>query len=666
MAELQLDARPGLALGSYPEQSQTKSAGNVEQYLKKLLNRFPKQQSLSSSELDSIVEEIEQSGKSLQQMPDDVLSMSITGLRLRLARSDATQELAIQAFAMVREVADRVLGLRHFPSQIKGGWTLYNGMLAEMQTGEGKTLTATLPACAAAMSGVPVHVITSNDYLAQRDADTMRPVYEKLGLSVDSVVDGMEADERIAAYACDVTYCTNKQIAFDYLRDRVELGSSSTATHLKLQRLYEDEASAPNLLLRGLCYAIVDEADSVLIDEARTPLILSRPVDGGEDQQTYEDALELAAQLSLDADFTVNHRERSARLTERGSDKLQQLVETMSPSWRSTRRREELVTQALTAECVFVRDRDYLVKDDKVQIIDNYTGRLMPDRSWERGLHQMIEMKEGCEVSGDKETLAKISYQRFFRRYLKLSGMTGTTKNVEGEFAEVYGLPVVKIPTHRLNKRIRIRPRTFYSIEKKNQAVIKSIRKFIKHGRPVLVGTRSVQMSERLGILLAEAGIEARILNARQDAEEAEIIRQAGQPGVVTVATNMAGRGTDIDLSAAAKQRGGLHVIVTERNEASRIDRQLIGRCSRQGDPGSYQVLAALEDEIPSLYFSRVTHRLLRLFAVKGGEYPKRFGNWLLDLSQQAMERRHRQARAELEKQDETMSDRLAFSGKGE
>ena len=663
MTQTNLDFRPGLAFGGYPEKP-VEHTENVEKIIKHLTQRFQAKRVMPDSELDDVVNKIEQAGQPLKSMPDDVLDMSIQGLKLRLQRKDADPKLAIQAFAHIREVADRVLGLRHFPSQIKGGWVIYNGMLAEMQTGEGKTLTATLPASAAAMAGIPVHVITSNDYLAERDAEEMMPVYKRLGLTVGSIKEEMDSDQRIAAYRCDITYCTNKQIAFDYLRDRVARGNATSPTHMKLHKLYGEEAS--KLLLSGLCYAIVDEADSVLIDEARTPLILSNQIEGGDDPETYTQALELAAQLSLDVDFILHKQLRSTELTESGCNKLEQLSETLPVIWHARRRREELVQHALVAMHVFIRDRDYLVKDNKVQIIDGYTGRLMPDRSWEKGLHQMVEVKEGCEISGDKETLARISYQRFFRRYLKLGGMTGTTKNIELELATTYNLPVVRIPTNKKNIRKTIRPRTFVSEQQKIQAAIASIKKFHNKGRPVLIGTRSVESSEKLGVILQEAGIDCKIVNARQDATEAEVVASAGQVGAVTVATNMAGRGTDIKLSDEAKKIGGLHVIITERNEASRIDRQLIGRCSRQGDPGSYQVYTSINDEIPCEHYSLYVRRLLSVFAFRKGEFPRKFGNWLIDQAQEAMERKHARARKALVKQDEKMGDLLAFSGSGE
>lgn len=658
-------SRPGLVLGEYPEK-QTETHQWLEESLSGYWLRLESARQFSKLKLNKVIDRIEAAGQSLGKMPDDVLDMSVAGLRIRLARSDADSSLEIQAFAMIREVAGRVMGMRPYRSQLKGGWVLYNGLLAEMQTGEGKTLTATLPAATAALSGMPVHVITSNDYLAKRDSELMQPVYERLGLSVAYVIEGMDMDERRSAYRCDITYTTNKQIAFDYLRDRVAKGNSGSVMHLKCQRLYGEAKPNQKLLLRGLCFAVVDEADSVLVDEARTPLILSRPVEGSEQPDTYREALHLSAQLSLDTDFILHPKQGSAELTERGKAKCEQLAEDMDPIWKAGRRREELVCQALVAEHVFIRDRHYLVKDDKVQIIDNYTGRLMPDRSWERGLHQMVEIKEGCSLSDDKETLARMSYQRFFRRYLRLGGMTGTTDGIEHELARVYRLPVVGIPTHKPCIRKRLKPRTFITAKHRNRAIIESVKKLHADRRPVLIGTSSVEMSERLGMKLEQEGITVKILNARQDESEAEVVAQAGQPGAVTVATNMAGRGTDIKLSDAARANGGLHVIISERNDASRIDRQLVGRCSRQGDPGSFQFITSMEDDIPAKHFSPLMRVLLRVCCLWRGELPSLLGQRLMDDAQLVLELRHRKARRSLEKQDERLGDMLSFTGKAE
>ena len=659
--------RPGAALGSYPERS-AERPGWLDALLARSFARLASRWQAREKNFQVIVAQIDDAGTSLATMPDEILSMAISGLRLRLALDGWNVDLASQAFAVVREMSARTLGMRHFESQVLGGWVLFNGKLAEMQTGEGKTLTATLPASTAALAGVPVHVITSNDYLATRDAQLMRPLYEALGLTVGVVSEEMDFDSRRAAYACDITYCTNKQVTFDYLRDRVARGAATSKLHLDLERIYDNPAKRSKLMLRGLCFAIVDEADSVLVDEARTPLILSQTVeDDDSTHASYREALDLAKQLSADKDFRILARERNAPLTECGGARLAKLAAPLGPLWAATRRREELVGQALKAQYLFILDQDYLVRDGKVQIVDGNTGRIMADRSWERGLHQMVEEKEGCELSGHKETLARMSYQRFFRRYLKLSGMTGTGQEVERELGEVYGLSMVRIPPHRPSRRVAWPNRVYAKIEDKNAALAASTREQRARGRAVLIGTRSVLMSEQFGQILTESGLEPQILNARQDEHEAQIIACAGEAGCITVATNMAGRGTDISLGSGVEDSGGLHVIVAERNEAARVDRQLIGRCARQGDPGSYQMFASLEDEIPLLYYAPALRRLIALLARRAdGQLPTWLGKALLDIAQGSLERRHARARRQLEREDERLSDVLAFAGQSE
>jgi preprotein translocase subunit SecA len=556
----------------------------------------------------------------------------------------------------VREAAARSVGLRHFDVQLVGGWAMLNGMLAEMETGEGKTLAATLAAATAALAGRAVHVITVNDYLAERDADWMGPVYRALGLTVGCVKQGMDPDARRAAYRCDVTYCSNKEVAFDYLRDRRVLGGKPRAISMRMDAL-AGEGPGQRLLLRGLQFAIVDEADSVLVDEARTPLILSAEADHTQAETLHAEALGLARQLG-DGDFQM--REDGARITDRGLERLEELGAPLGGVWRGPRRREQLVRQALSALHAFERDKHYLVRDGKVVIIDENTGRLMPDRSWEQGLHQLIELKEGCEVTGRRETLARISYQRFFRRYVHLAGMTGTASEVAGELWSVYRLRVAKIPTHRPGRRLRLASRVYGRTERKWRAVVESIARHRASGRPVLIGTRSVAASEALAGHLEKAGIPFRLLNARQDRDEAEIIAQAGELGRVTVATNMAGRGTDIKLEPEVVQRGGLHVIATELNDSGRIDRQLFGRCARQGDPGSCQAILAIEEDLVASFLPAAMplRRLRRL--------PRALGRVVFALAQWRAERAHSRARRDLLDLDDYLGDILAFSGRGE
>jgi preprotein translocase subunit SecA len=584
-------------------------------------------------------------------------SLTVEELRARLRREGFTEQLAGEAFALVRAAAERTLSMRHFDVQLVGGWALLQGMIAEMDTGEGKTLTATLAAATAALAGHAVHVITVNEYLADRDARQLRPLYESLGLTVGCVVHGLDPEARRAAYRCDITYCSNKEIAFDYLRDRVALGGRPRPLAQRIAALAGGDGGQ-RLLLRGLGFAIIDEADSVLIDEARTPLILSSPVDASKEETLYREALRLARQLAP-ADFRVENAQ--IELTAAGAERLRALAQPLGGIWSGPRRSARFVCQALAALELYERDKHYLVRDGKVQIIDEYTGRLMPDRSWEQGLHQLIEIKEDCEVTGRRETLARISYQRFFRRYLHLAGMTGTAAEVADEMWAVYRLRVATIPTNRAVRRRRLPDQVFGRAEDKWSATVAAIRERHAAGQPVLVGTRSVAASEHLAALLDAAGLPYRLLNARQDGEEAEIVARAGEPGCITVATNMAGRGTDIKLASGVTARGGLHVICTERHDSGRIDRQLFGRCGRQGDPGSYQAILAAEDDLA------VTHAALPAsWLARFERLPERTGKLLYWFAQRRAEAAHSRARRSLLDLDDYLGDVLAFAGRGE
>lgn len=605
-------------------------------------------------QLARIVAATDAAGAGLTSLEDRALLARAEELRTLLRRSGLGDLHRVGAcFALVREAAARSIGQRHFAVQLIGGWAMLRGMLAEMETGEGKTLAATLAASTAALAGRAVHVITVNDYLAERDAQSMGPIYRALGLTVGCVRHGMTPELRRAAYRCDVVYCSNKEIAFDYLRDRMVLGGKPRPIAARMDAL-SGSAVDERLLLRGLQFAIVDEADSVLVDEARTPLILSAQGSRSQEEDLHRNALTLARQLSPD-DYRVG--KDGAEISDAGLERLETLSAPLGGVWRGPRRREQLVRQALNALHVFQRDRHYLVRDGKVVIIDENTGRLMPDRSWEQGLHQLIEIKEEVEITGRRETLARISYQRFFRRYLHLCGMTGTASEVRGELWSVYGLRVARIPTNRPVRRRRLPEQVHRTTEDKWAAVVAAIRERHACGQPVLVGTRSVAASEHLAKLLDEARLPYRLLNARQDADEAQIVAQAGEAGRITVATNMAGRGTDIQLGAGVAERGGLHVICTERHDSARIDRQLLGRCGRQGDPGSCQGVVSLDDDLPAAHLPRLPRgRWLASWA----------GRPLLALAQWRAERGHSMARRDLLNFDDYLGDQLAFSGRGE
>jgi preprotein translocase subunit SecA len=612
-----------------------------------------------------VVERVGERGRSLARLSDEQLGQQAAQLRERLRRNGLSEDHVCRAFSLVREVADRTIGQRHYDVQVLGGWVLLNGCIAEMATGEGKTLTATLAAATAAMAGVPVHIITVNDYLTARDAQEMKPLYEMLGLTVGAITHELPSSSRRRAYACDITYCCNKELAFDYLRDRLAVGRQPNRIQLQLERLYGDATKLKHLVLRGLCFGIVDEADSVLIDEARVPLIISGAAGQVPEKHIYETALKLARQLRRGQDFLLDGHERSVRFTSAGRAALTTRAATLTGLWSGPRRREEIVRQALTALYLFHRDTHYLVRNDKVQIIDEYTGRIMGDRSWEQGLHQMIEIKEGCPVTPMQASLARMTYQRFFRRYLWLSGMTGTAQEVAGELWNVYGLPTATIPTHRPLQRHCHGERLYATASEKWDAVVDRIRELHDQERPVLVGTRSVGASELLSAKLSEACIEHVVLNARQDREEAAIVGTAGEKGRVTVATNMAGRGTDIKLQQGVAAAGGLHVLATECHEAARIDRQLYGRTGRQGDPGSYEMMTSFEDDLMSTrggLWRWITRVLLKW------ECPLRgiLARFLVRRAQVSAERLHARVRREMLQREEHLQSALAFSGRME
>jgi preprotein translocase subunit SecA len=604
----------------------------------------------------------------IAELDDAALREQALALRASLRRQGFAAEPVARLFALVREAASRVVGQRHYETQLAAGWSLLQGALVEMATGEGKTFAATLPAVTAALAGLPVHVITVNDYLADRDAAAMGPLYRFFGLRVSAVVHGMTPAQRRAAYGGDVTYASNKELAFDYLRDRAALGDRASELHLALEGLRDGASRAGATVLRGMVFGIIDEADSVLIDEARTPLILSTMVDGSVQRAACEAALSLARRLAEGEHFEVDPALRRVRLTDAGRDMIDALDASSSDesTFASARERDEFVQRALAAVCLYALDHHYVVVDGKVQIVDESTGRAMPDRAWERGLHQMIEVKEGLQVSGVRETIARITYQRLFRRYLRLAGMTGTAMEVAAEIGRTYGLPVVRVPLHRPSRRTDHGVRCLRDAAAKWQAVADAVERVaLRERRPVLIGTRTVRSSEEVSAVLHARGIEHVVLNARQDREEAAIVARAGEPGRVTVATNMAGRGTDIALAPGVAERGGLHVILTEYHESRRIDRQLIGRSARQGDPGSHEAIVALDDEL-FVHHAPALTRAAREGGGTGGIVRRPAVAALRRLAQVRAERRNRDAREAALKQDRHFVRLLAFTGRGE
>ncbi len=504
-----------------------------------------------------------------------------------------------RGLAITREGALRAVGKRPYAVQLMGALAMQRGLVAEMATGEGKTLTASLAATLWAWAGKPVHIITVNDYLVQRDAELMGPVYRMCGLEVGCVTHESTPPERVENYRRGVVYVTSKELVADFLRDQIQLGSLRTSTQTAIT-LMASEQPRQAMNIPGLFRVLVDEADSLLVDEAVTPLIISNSPDNEANSTLYKAANELAAKLIPDRDFKIDWTVKNIDLNARGHQRLEELADEMhSGFWKGRRRREELVTQALVARHCYVRDEQYLVDDEgKVQIIDEFTGRVMADRSWRHGLHQAIEVKEGVTCTSDKENLARLSFQRFFRQYPAMSGMTGTAWESTAELWQIYQRPVVRIPTNKPNIRKQLPTQFFSTIEEKYDAVIARVCELNDSGVPILIGTRSVLSSQEVSKRLTTAGRAHRVLNATQTAQEAHIVAEAGQLGKITVATNMAGRGTDIILARGVTEVGGLHVISTEPATSSRVDRQLFGRAARQGDPGAAQMFASAEDDL--------------------------------------------------------------------
>ena len=529
------------------------------------------------------------------RMSDAELRTALSALRPRLVREGLRAPLVVPAFALLREAARRSLGLRPHGVQLIGAFALLEGRLAEMDTGEGKTVAASLAAATSALAGVATHIVTVNDYLAKRDADLVRPMLDYAGLSVGAVLHEQDADERRRQYRHDLTYVSNKELAFDYLRDRA---ASARLSRLSLGdpilRPLRSAADAP--VLRGLHYAIVDEADSILIDEARTPLVLAEHDDAPAVKDDYLAALAVASTLREGIDFTLASSSKTVRLTARGEANLAVGGEDAGGLWRARRARQALVSQAVAARYLYARDRDYVIANDAIRIVDEHTGRIAEGRSWQQGLHQMVEIIEGVTPSAHHTTRNSITYQSFFRRYIKLAGMSGTLAEVAREMALHYRLRTLRIPPHRPVSRRDGGTNMFASESSKRDHIVRSAHDAAASGRPVLIGTRSVLSSEHLSACLDAAGLVHTVLNARHDAKEAAIVAGAGRSGCITIATSMAGRGTDIRLDEAARRAGGLHVIVSEPHDSKRLDRQLIGRGGRQGDPGSYETCLSFDD----------------------------------------------------------------------
>jgi preprotein translocase subunit SecA len=602
--------------------------------------------------------------KPMSDLTEARLRETTEDLRALFRRGRETPEDLLRAFAAVREVAWRQRGEKPFLVQVAGALALEAGCITEMATGEGKTLTATMPATIAGWRGKGCHVVTVNDYLAKRDAESMAAIYSFCGLSVAAVQQKMTPPNRREAYLADITYCTNKEVTADYLRDRLSLGRLRGLPSALLAKIADGGGSGTDRLVqRGLHYAIIDEADSILIDEAVTPLIISGEAPNQEQVAAFQQAVDLAKELRSGRHYKVNHRYRDIDLTPAGKDRLEEMAEALGGVWAGARRREELVVQALTAKEFYLLGKQYVIQEGKVVIVDEFTGRLMPDREWRDGLHQAVSAKEQVEVQPPKDTYARVSFQRFFRMYNTLGGMTGTAAEAWREFWQIYHRPVVVIPTNRPCIRTRAPDRVFATEAAKWAAMVEEIRRVHATGRPILVGTRSVRASEHLSGLLAAQGLEHQVLNAVRHAEEAQIVAGAGQEKRITVATNMAGRGTDIKLGRGVADLGGLHVIATERHEAGRIDRQLFGRAGRQGDPGSGLAFVSLEDEILGRYSPHLARMAVRRYGKGDREISSGFTRRLFEIAQGRAERLALRQRKGVLRTDDWLDQYLGFAG---
>lgn len=558
----------------------------------------------------SVVDRIEALEPDMEKLSDEALRGKTEEFKNRLKNGETLNDLLPETYAVVREAAKRVLGMRHYRVQLIGGVILHQGRITEMRTGEGKTLVASLPAYLNALEGEGVHIVTVNDYLAKRDAEWMGKIHEFLGLTVGVILNSMDKDERREAYACDITYATNNELGFDYLRDNMVI--------------YKEQ-----LVQRKLHYAIIDEVDSVLIDEARTPLIISgqsgkstelyrvcdilarQLVKGKESAELTKMAALMKEEIEEEGDFVVNEKEKNVNLTEEGVKKVEDFFHIENLADPENLEIQHNIILALRAHNLMFRDKDYVVKDDEVLIVDEFTGRIMPGRRYSDGLHQAIEAKENVKVKRESKTLATITFQNFFNKYNKKCGMTGTALTEEQEFREIYGMDVIEVPTNRPVIRIDQQDAVYKTRHEKLNAIIQEIIDSHKKGQPVLVGTITIESSEEISSLLKKKNIPHKVLNAKFHEMEAEIIADAGQLGAVTIATNMAGRGTDIKLGEGVVEAGGLKIIGTERHEARRIDNQLRGRAGRQGDPGESRFYISLEDDLMRLFGQE---RLMSIF----------------------------------------------------
>lgn len=647
-AEREVDIDPG-----YANQALQKLQLFVRQAKRPLIGQAPYRR---------VVARVRQSQKQQIGLSQETIADKLHGLRPRL-RSGHDRDAIVEALALMCDLCQVTVGLSPHDNQVMAMWALLSGNVVELATGEGKTLVAASTATLAALTGVPVHVVTVNDYLAKRDSELAARLGGPLGLAIGCIQSGMMRDSRREAYARPITYVTNKELVFDYLRDQSG-GGRQWSARKSASEFDATMASGPQgPVLKGLHFAIVDEADSVLIDEARTPLILSKKRDDKSEIEYLEDTFELASQLAVDTHFTINRKHDRIELTDAGEQELEERAVGRHVLLAGARRRREGVETALRALHVLKRGTDYIVRNDAVEIVDAFTGRVMPDRQWRGGLQQFVELKEGLPPTPEADTLAQITYQRFFPRYRHLAGLSGTVREVEGEVSDIYDLPLAVIPSHRPNARRTYPIVICETADEKTKRIVERVSGLTASGRAVLISTQSITATLALSEALLDHGIQNWPLHAGEDDVEAEIVGFAGAPGRVTVATNMAGRGTDILLSDEVRKAGGLAVILTELHDARRIDRQFAGRAARQGDPGSVETILSLEDELVRssghrLFWSAVksTHQLPLL--------GKRLAAWVFRLAQRDVERRHRRIRYDSLDADRKLADQLAFAGR--
>ena len=543
----------------------------------------------------------------LQKLTDSELRKESLSLRYEALSGVPLEQLLVPAYALVREAGRRTLGMRHYKVQLLGGMAIHHGCIAEMQTGEGKTLTATAPMYLASLHGKGAHLATANDYLAARDAELMRPVYELLGVSVGIVEAQTPRPERQSAYQCDVTYTTAKELGFDFLRDRLLLRQNEEGFTSSIASMlgHIGNSSKNEYVLRDLNFALIDEADSLLIDEAKTPLIVSAASQNSASTMAalYKWCAKVANEFQSNTHYEFSDKPRRVTLNSDGRQRLRELSKPDSIDAVTMIDMYENLERAILVNREYQKDRHYVIDEGEVVIVDEFTGRIAEGRKWKAGIHQAIEAREGLEVSTETGDAARVTLQEFFLRYDRLSGMTGTIANSAPELKKIYKVDVIKVPTNRPPQRKQLTDLVFGNAESKWKAIVSEAAELHKSGRPVLIGTRTIDKSEHLSKLLDDAGIAHEVLNARHVAREAEIVAKAGEKGRVTVATNMAGRGTDIQLTDEIRELGGMHVICSELHESARIDRQLIGRCGRQGDPGSYRIFMALDDDLLNMAF---------------------------------------------------------------